>query len=82
MPHFKVVKVQLASGITLCVGPRLHSETWSLTAWDGHLTVRSWAPLVPPLEQPRLPVLPAGARTATLKLPGAGIMEDVMLTVS
>ena len=32
--------------------------------------------LVPPLEQPRLPVLPAGVCTATLKLPGAGIMEE------
>jgi hypothetical protein len=37
---------------------------------------------VPPLEQPRLPLLPAGVSTTTLKLPGAGIVEDVMLTVS
>jgi hypothetical protein len=38
--------------------------------------------LVPPLEQPRLPLVPAGVCTATLKLPGPAIMEDVMLTVS
>ena len=36
--------------------------------------------LVPPLEQPRLPVLPAGVCTATLKLPGAGIMEELIVT--
>jgi len=48
----------------------------------GQLTVRVWAPLVPPLEQPRFPVLPAGVWTTTLKLPGAAILEDVMLTVS
>ena len=39
-------------------------------------------PLVPPLEQPRLPLLPAGVCTTTLKLPGPAIMEDEMLTVS
>jgi hypothetical protein len=38
--------------------------------------------LVPPLEQPRLPLVPAGVWTTTLKLPGPAIMEDVMLTVS
>ena len=37
---------------------------------------------MPPLEQPRLPVLPAGVCTTTLKLPAAGIMEDMMLAVS
>jgi len=47
----------------------------------GQLTVRIWALLVPPLEQPRSPLLPAGVCTTTLKLPGAGIIEDVMLTV-
>jgi len=46
------------------------------------LTVRTWLLLVPPLEQPRLPLLPAGVCTTTLKLPGAAIIEDVMLTVS
>jgi len=45
------------------------------------LTVRTRTLLVPPLEQPRLPVLPAGVCTATLKLPGAGIMEEPMATV-
>ena len=48
----------------------------------GQLTVRVWAPLVPPLEQPRLPELPEGVCTWTLKLPAAGIMEDVTLAVS
>jgi hypothetical protein len=48
----------------------------------GQLTVRIWALLVPPLEQPRSPVLPAGVCTTTLKLPAPGIMEDVMLAVS
>ena len=38
--------------------------------------------LLPPLEQPRLPVLPAGVCTAILKLPGAGIIEELMATVS
>ncbi len=38
--------------------------------------------LVPPLEQPRLPLLPEGVCTTTLKGPGPAIMEDVMLTVS
>lgn len=37
---------------------------------------------MPPLEQPRSPVLPAGVFTMTLKLPEAGIMEDVMVTLS
>jgi hypothetical protein len=46
------------------------------------LTVRTRVLLVPPLEQPRLPLLPAGVCTATLKLPGAGIIDDVMVTVS
>ena len=32
----------------------------------GQLTVRNWAPLVPPLEQPRLPELPEGVCTTTL----------------
>ena len=45
------------------------------------MTVRVWALLVPPLEQPKSPLLPAGVCTTTLKLPGAGIIEDVMLTV-
>jgi len=48
----------------------------------GQLTVRVWVPLVPPLEQPRLPELPEGVFTSTLKGPGAGIMEDVTLAVS
>src|SRR5208282_6607205 len=48
----------------------------------GQLTVRTCPRLVPPLEQPRSPVLPPGVCTTTLKLPGAGIMEDVMVTVS
>ena len=48
----------------------------------GQLTVRTRALLVPPLEQPRLPVLPAGVCTVMLKLPGAGIMEEPMVTVS
>jgi hypothetical protein len=38
--------------------------------------------VVPPLEQPTSPLLPAGVCTATLKLPGAGIMEELMVTVS
>ena len=46
------------------------------------LTVRVWVPLVPPLEQPRLPELPEGVCTWTLKLPAAGTMEDVTLAVS
>ena len=48
----------------------------------GQLTVRTCPLLVPPLEQPRLPVLPAGVFTETLKLPGARIMEDVIVAVS
>jgi len=44
------------------------------------LKVRVW--LLPPLEQPRLPELPEGVCTRTLKVPGAGIMVDVMVTVS
>lgn len=48
----------------------------------GQLTVRIWALLVPPLEQPRSPVVPAGVCTSTLKLPEPGIMADVMLAVS
>jgi hypothetical protein len=46
------------------------------------LAVRTCPRLVPPLEQPRSPVLPPGVCTTTLKLPGAGIMEDVMVAVS
>ena len=46
------------------------------------MTVRTRTLLVPPLEQPRLPVLPAGVCTVTLKLPGAGIIEEPMVTVS
>ena len=46
------------------------------------LTVRTCLLLVPPLEQPRSPVVPAGVFTVTLKLPGPGIMEDVMVAVS
>ena len=38
--------------------------------------------LVPPLEQPRSPLLPLGVCTTTLKLPGPGIIEEVTLTVS
>ena len=48
----------------------------------GQLTVRTCPRLVPPLEQPRSPVVPPGVCTTTLKLPGAGIMEDVMVAVS
>jgi hypothetical protein len=46
------------------------------------LTVRTCPLLVPPLEQPRSPVVPAGVWTRAVKLPGAGIMEDVIVTVS
>ena len=45
-------------------------------------TVRTRTLLVPPLEQPRLPVLPDGVCTATLKVPGAGIMEELIVTVA
>jgi hypothetical protein len=38
--------------------------------------------LVPPLEQPTSPVLPAGVSTVTLKLPGAEIMEAAMVPLS
>ena len=38
--------------------------------------------LVPPLTQPRSPVLPAGVRISMLKPPGAVIAEDGMATVS
>ena len=48
----------------------------------GQLTVKTCPRLVPPLEQPRSPVLPAGVFTTTLKLPGAGTMEDVIVTSS
>jgi hypothetical protein len=37
---------------------------------------------VPPLEQPRLLVLPAGVCTATSKLPGAGIIDALIVTVA
>jgi hypothetical protein len=37
---------------------------------------------VPPLEQPRLLLLPAGVCTATLKLPGPGIIDDLIVTVA
>ena len=46
------------------------------------MTVRMRTLLVPPLEQPRLPLLPAGVCTAMLKPPGAGIMDEVIVTVS
>ena len=46
------------------------------------MTVMTRALLVPPLEQPTLPLLPAGVCTVTLKLPGAGIMEELMVTVT
>jgi len=46
------------------------------------LTVRACALLAPPLEQPRLPALPAGVLTTTVKLPGAVIMGDEMVTLS
>jgi hypothetical protein len=45
----------------------------------GQLTVRTRTLLVPPLEQPRLPVLPAGVCTVMLKLPGAGINKENQL---
>lgn len=45
-------------------------------------TARASALLVPPLEHPTSPVLPAGVCTATVKLPGPEIMEDVIVTVS
>jgi hypothetical protein len=38
--------------------------------------------LVPPLEQPTSPVLPAGVFTATSKFPRAGIVEEVMVPAS
>ncbi|HWI68976.1 MAG TPA: hypothetical protein VNS88_11455, partial [Nitrospiraceae bacterium] len=44
--------------------------------------VRVLALLVPPLEQPRSPLLPAGVFTTTLKLPAAGIIDDVMSAVT
>ena len=53
----------------------------AISSAGGQLTVRIWALLVPPLEQPRSPLLPAGVCTTTLKVPEAGINEDVMLTV-
>lgn len=37
---------------------------------------------MPPLEQPRLPELPEGVWASTLKVPVAGIMEDVTVAVS
>ena len=46
------------------------------------MTVRTCPLLVPPLEQPRWPVLPAGVFTVTLKLPGAEIIDDAMVAVS
>ena len=51
-------------------------------AADGQSTVRTRALLVPPLEQPTSPVLPAGVFTATLKFPRAGIIEEVMVPAS
>ena len=48
----------------------------------GQLTVRTCSLLVPPLEQPRSPVVPGGVFTTTLKVPGAGIREDVIVTLS
>jgi hypothetical protein len=46
------------------------------------LTVKTRALLVPPLEQPTSLVLPPGVCSVTLKLPGAGIMEEVMVAVA
>ena len=46
------------------------------------MTVRTCARLVPPLEQPRSPVVPPGVCTTTLKLPKAGIIADVIVAVS
>lgn len=37
---------------------------------------------MPPLEQPRSPLLPAGVFTVMLKPPGAGIIEEVTVAVS
>lgn len=48
----------------------------------GQLTVRTCPLLVPPLEQPKSPVVPAGVLTTTLKLPGARIIEEVIVAVS
>lgn len=45
-------------------------------------TVRTRALLVPPLEQPTSPVLPAGVFTATLKFPTAGIIAEVIVPAS
>lgn len=45
-------------------------------------TVKTCGSLVPPLAQPRSPLLPEGVFTTTLKVPGPGIMEEVMVTVS
>jgi hypothetical protein len=62
------------------------SSEWGSVGGDrvagGQLTVRTCPPLVPPLEQPRSPVVPPGVCTTTLKLPGVGIMEDVIVAVS
>jgi hypothetical protein len=46
------------------------------------VTVKVSVALLPPLEQPTSPVLPAGVCTRTVKAPAAGIIEDVMVTVS
>jgi hypothetical protein len=46
------------------------------------LTVRTCPLLVPPLEQPRSPVVPAGVFTVTLKFPGAEIIDDITVAVS
>jgi hypothetical protein len=65
------------------VKPSATLEDTSAAGFDGdQFTVRTWLLLVPPLEQPSSPVLPAGVCTTTLKLPAAGIIEDVTLTVS
>jgi hypothetical protein len=45
------------------------------------LAVKTCVLLVPPLEQPTSPEFPAGVCTTTLKLPTAGIMDDVIVTV-
>jgi hypothetical protein len=48
----------------------------------GQFTVRIRTLLVPPLVQPRLPLLPDGVCTSTLKVPGAETMEEGIETVS
>ena len=52
------------------------------TEEKGQFTVRIRTLLVPPLVQPRLPLLPDGVCTSTLKVPGAETMEEGIETVS